>query len=70
MVRSLISLPRLNSACKVGFKSLKDLSNLIKRTEFKVLWTTDAAANLPKEVLAELTTHAFCAQNANSGPPV
>lgn len=60
MVRSLIALPRLNSSCKVGFKSLKDLSNLIKRTEFKVLWTSDASANLPKDVLAELVTHSFC----------
>jgi hypothetical protein len=65
MVRSLIELPRLNQSCKVGFKSVKDLSNLIKRPEFKILWTTEASEHLPKEVNSDLVTHSFCIHQSN-----
>jgi hypothetical protein len=52
-------LPQLASHLKVGICSAKDLAAVLRRPEFKIIWTPDAPDYLPKQVATELIMTAF-----------
>ena len=61
MVRAIIELPSLRAHLKpaLGLKSARELSNLLKRTENRILWTIEASECLPKEIAMELISNAY-----------
>jgi len=60
MVRSIIDLPQLASELKCCIKSSKDVATLLKKQEYKVLWSADAPEYLPKDAATELIQAAYC----------
>lgn len=68
MTRALIDLPELRIASHgSSVRTAEDLTRLLKRPEFRVLWTPDAPQYLPKEVATELILSAYVAPMLGSG---
>lgn len=66
MVRAIIEMPELSARCKSArIKDQKDLANMFKKPEYKILWTSDASNIVPKEAAAELITAAYVIAPAN-----
>lgn len=59
MARSLIDLPELSMACKTSVRSPADVTAILKRPEFRVLWTPDAVESLTKEMAVDLIRAAY-----------
>jgi hypothetical protein len=60
MARALIELPELSIASTGSkIRTPADLTAILKRPEYRVLWTADAAQYLPKEMAVELITSAY-----------
>lgn len=60
MARALIDLPELRIATHgSNIRSAQDLTRVLKRPEYRVLWTADAPQHLPKEVATELILSAY-----------
>jgi hypothetical protein len=59
MARAIIELPEISEYCNSAIKNSKDLAALLKRPEFKILWTAEAADILPKHAASELVTAAY-----------
>ena len=59
MAKAIIELPEISEVCNSTIRNSKDIANLLKRPEFKILWTSDAADILPKTAAAELVTAAY-----------
>jgi hypothetical protein len=60
MARALLELPELSAAssgCKI--RGAQDLTAVLKRPEYRVLWLADAAQHLPKEIATDLVTSAY-----------
>jgi hypothetical protein len=49
-----MELPQLSQHCKTGICSSSDLAAVLKRPEYRIIWTADAAEYLPKSVATEL----------------
>ncbi len=60
MARALIDFPEISMACKTGIRNAQDLTSALKRPEFRVLWTSEAAEYLTKEMATELIRSAYC----------
>jgi len=69
MARALIDFPEISLACKTGIRSAQDLTTALKRPEFRVLWTTEAAENLPRDMASELIRSAYCPVLSDSNKP-
>lgn len=65
MARSIIDLPQLAGKLKCGINNPKDIASLMKKEEFRVLWSLDAPAYLPKDAATELLSAAYCVQQSN-----
>ena len=59
MAKAIIELPEITEYCNCSIKNSNDLAALLKRPEFKILWTPDAADILPKHCASELVTAAY-----------
>ena len=59
MIRAIIDLPSLAAQCNTKIKNAKDLTALLKGTEYRILWSPAAPESLPKEVCAELIRAAY-----------
>ena len=60
MARALIELPPLSALCEQScIRSAHDLTAVLRRPEFRVLWLSDAPQYLPKEVASELIRSAY-----------
>lgn len=60
MARAILELPELGTAssnCKI--RGAADLTAVLKRPEFRVLWLQDGAQYLPKEIATDLITAAY-----------
>ena len=61
MVRSVIDHPKLAlKLANCDITNAKDLSFVLKRPEYRILWTTDAPQYLPKETASDLIAAAYC----------
>ena len=49
----------MSAHCKSGICNAADLAAVLKRPEFKIIWTPEAAEYLPKEVATELISAAY-----------
>jgi hypothetical protein len=61
MIRAIVELPEISESCSHTnvIRNAKDIATLLKKTEYKVLWTPDVADILPKSILAELVVAAY-----------
>lgn len=67
MARALIELPELSLASHDSrIRSATDLTRVLVRPEYKVLWISEAAQFLPKEVATELIRSAYVVPDANA----
>lgn len=70
MARALMEHQQLSEACTSGIKTAKDLTTILKRPEYRVMWTSGAPHCLPKEVAAELIESAHIVHEKAFGQPV
>ncbi len=67
MARALIELPELSLASHDSrIRTALDLTRVLVRPEYKVLWIAEAAQILPKEVATELIRSAYVVPDANA----
>ena len=67
MARALIELPELSLASHDSrIRNASDLTRVLVRPEYKVLWIAEAAQILPKEVATELIRSAYVVPDANT----
>lgn len=59
MTKTIIELPEISEYCNCSLRNTSDLSSLLKRPEFKILWTAEAADILPKHTASDLVTAAY-----------
>jgi hypothetical protein len=59
MVRAIIELPDLASHMKSNLKKTEELSRILKRPEYSLLWTISNSACLPKDILVDLVASAY-----------
>lgn len=59
MAKAIIDLPEISDFSNSGIKNAKDLALVLKKPEYKVLWTANAADILPRQAAAELVTAAY-----------
>ena len=59
MTKTIIELPEISEYCNCSLRNASDLSSLLRRPEFKILWTADAADILPKHTASDLVTAAY-----------
>lgn len=63
MARALMELPELSAASERSrIRTASDLTAVLKRPEYRVLWQSDAPQHLPKEVAADLIRAAYVSQ--------
>jgi hypothetical protein len=59
MAHALIELPEISNACKGTIRNAADLVTLLKKPEWKIIWSNEAADILPREMAAELVKAAY-----------
>jgi hypothetical protein len=59
MAKAIIDLPEISDFSNSGIKNAKDLTLILKKPEYKILWTANAADILPRQAAAELVTAAY-----------
>lgn len=59
MAKAIIDLPEISDFSNSGIKNAKDLALILKKPEYKVLWTANGADILPRQAAAELVTAAY-----------
>lgn len=59
MTKTIIELPEISEYCNCSLRNANDLTTLLKRPEFRILWTAEAADLLPKHTTSELITAAY-----------
>lgn len=59
MAKAIMELPKLSEHCDSVIRNSKDLAAILKRTEFKFLWSPDAPDLLPKDAASELISAAY-----------
>jgi hypothetical protein len=59
MAKAIIDLPEISDFSNSGIKNAKDLAFILKKPEYKILWTANAADILPRQAAAELVTAAY-----------
>ena len=59
MCQAIMELPKLAEHCEAPIRNSKDLANVMKRQEFRVLWTAEAPDILPKDAATELISAAY-----------
>lgn len=59
MAKAVIELPEITRACKGIIRSVHDLTSMMKRAEFRVLWTPEAAEIFPPMAAADLIRYAY-----------
>ena len=59
MCQAIMELPKLAEHCQAPIRNSKDLANVMKRQEFRVLWTAEAPDSLPKDAATELISTAY-----------
>ena len=65
MTRTIMDHPELAAKCKSGIRNERDLAEILKRQENKVLWIAEAPDLLPKEAASEIITFC-CLKNSES----
>jgi hypothetical protein len=66
MAKALIELPEVSLAVKTGIKNPNELASALKRNEYRVLWTKEAAEILPKDITIELIRSAYTTNNTGN----
>lgn len=64
MARAVLELPELSAHCKTGIRNSTDLASVLRRPEYRVLWTAEAPECLPKDVATELIKAAYVSSAA------
>ena len=59
MAKAIMEMPKLSEHCDSIIRNSKDLAAVLKRTEFKFLWSPDAPDLLPKDAASELISAAY-----------
>ena len=59
MISVLIDCPAIGAAMQSGLGNVKDIVYILRKTEFRVLWSPEAANYLPQDLLAELICDAY-----------
>ena len=59
MTKAIIELPEITEFCSMSIKTSKDLAILLRKTEYKVLWTSEGADIIPKQTAADLVRAAY-----------
>lgn len=59
MAKAIMELPKLSEHCDSAIRNSKDLAAILKRVEFKFLWSADAPDLLPKDAASELVSAAY-----------
>jgi hypothetical protein len=59
MARALIDLPEISAACKGPVRTVQDVITMLKRLEYRFLWTSEAADIFPHFAASELIRFAF-----------
>ncbi len=59
MARAIIELPEISTACKCLIRNAVDLTALLKKPEYSVLWTMDGPDILPKDMASEFVRFAY-----------
>lgn len=59
MAKAIMELPKLSEHCDSAIRNSKDLAAILKRAEFKFLWSADAPDLLPKDAASELVSAAY-----------
>lgn len=68
MARALIDFPEISLACKTGIRTANDLTTALKRPEFRILWSPEAAEYLTKDMSVDLIKAAYCPVANNEKP--
>lgn len=59
MARALIELPEISMVVQSGIRNTAELSAMLKKPEFRILWTHEAPEYLPKAMAVDLIRAAF-----------
>lgn len=59
MAKAIMEMPKLSEQCDSIIRNSKDLASVLKRTEFRFLWSPDAPDLLPKDAASELVSAAY-----------
>ena len=59
MAKAIMEMPKLSEQCDPVIRNSKDLASILKRTEFRFLWSPDAPDLLPKDAASELISAAY-----------
>ena len=59
MTKAIVELPEITEFCSMSIKTSKDLAILLRKTEYKVLWTSEGADIIPKQTAADLVRAAY-----------
>jgi hypothetical protein len=65
MAKAIMELPHLTECGNgnIAIKNSKELATVLRRPEYRVLWTADAPDILPKDAAAELVSAAYIPEN-------
>lgn len=59
MMKIIIELPQLATPCKTGIRSPRELCTVLRKPEYKILWTNDGHVCLPKDIANDLLVNAY-----------
>ena len=59
MAKAIMEMPKLSENCDPVIRNSKDLAGILKRPEFRFLWSPDAPDLLPKDAASELISAAY-----------
>eukprot|EP00981_Chlorochromonas_danica_P003501 scaffold659_cov192-Ochromonas_danica.AAC.14 len=66
MAKSIIDLPELSLACKSGIRCPQDITTILKRPDYRVLWSVEGAEIITKEMSVELLRTAYLSSTPSS----
>lgn len=66
MATAVMNMPILATQCTSGLSGSSDLAVLMKRPEYRILWTPEAPALLPKDVACDIIS-ASCVGWSSTG---
>lgn len=69
MAKSIIDLPELSLACKSGIRCPQDITTILKRPDYRVLWSVEGAEIITKEMSVELLRAAYLSSTSSLHTP-
>jgi hypothetical protein len=66
MAKALIEFSDISAACKCSVRNEADLTLMLKKPEFRVMWTSEGPEILPKDMAANLVRFAYVTTGLNN----